>query len=160
MADSGIRESLGALLLAGVDVSARDNMGRTPLFETSNGGKVAHSSVRLFLEQDADATTREKNSGRVPLHCAAQAGYSDTIQLLINHGAEINDQDLNGDTALHLACRHGRESVAQSIIENGANISFTNISMQLPLQKAAGSGNIKIIDSCFKKELMQMDQTF
>lgn len=150
-AGSEVREAANALLLSGADVSARDSMGRTPLFEASKGGEVTYPAVQLLLEHGANVMAQEDRSGWVPLHCAAQVGYDATIQLLIDHGAEINYPDSNGDSALHIACQNGRESAAQLLVEKGANISVTNTVMQLPIHGAAASGNEKIIELLLEK---------
>lgn len=150
-AGSEMRESAKALLLAGADISARDNMGRTPLFEAAKGGEVTYSAVQLLIDQEANVMAQEDHDGWVPLNCAAQAGHDATIQLLIDHGAKINHKDSNSDTALHIACRNGRESAAQLLVENGANINVTNTALQLPIHGAAGSGNKEIIELLLQK---------
>jgi ankyrin repeat protein len=41
-----------------------------------------------------------------PLHLASSVGSAETVQLLIEHGAEVAAQDVNNRTPLHLAsCR-------------------------------------------------------
>lgn len=145
IADSGIFESVKALMLAGADASAKDNVGRTLVFEASKGGKFTYPAVRLLLEQGANMIEYEDCSGWTPLHCAAQAGYHPTVQMLIDHGGDVSHQDSNGESALHVACQNGEETVAQLLVEKGANISVANTEMELPIHKAAAGGNENII---------------
>jgi ankyrin repeat protein len=43
--------------------------------------------------------------GRTALHWTAYSGHTDTLKLLISYGANINDQDNEGNTPLHLVSK-------------------------------------------------------
>ncbi|PRP81956.1 putative cortactin-binding protein [Planoprotostelium fungivorum] len=44
------------------------------------------------------------------------------VKMLLNHRADMEMSDFNGNTALHLACKTGREDVVQLLIDRGACI--------------------------------------
>lgn len=54
-------------------------------------------------------------AGCTPLILAATAGHASTVEILLDHGAEIEAQsDRTKDTALSLACSGGRQEVSVS----------------------------------------------
>ena len=51
--------------------------------------------------------------GCTPLILAATAGHASTVEILLDHGADIEAQsDRTKDTALSLACSGGRQEVS------------------------------------------------
>lgn len=70
--------------------------------------------------------------------------YSDdinTVQMLINKGADVNDQDNNGQTALNWATRLGHDQVAKILIDNNADLNFQDNQGFTPLIWAAIQSN-------------------
>lgn len=61
-----------------------------------------------------------------PLHLAAYDGHQSSIRILIEKGANINDQDEDGNTALHLATLHKHKEAMILLIEKGADQTITN----------------------------------
>ena len=47
-----------------------------------------------------------------PLHCAVDCGHSNIAQLLLEHAAEANAENKDGNTPLMVACDGGNRSVA------------------------------------------------
>jgi ankyrin repeat protein len=87
-----------ALLLdMGADVNARNNKGKTALFQATD------NQVReLLISRGADVNARD-NQGRSPLFEPAELGKSNLVKLLLQNGADINVRDESGMTALQLA---------------------------------------------------------
>lgn len=63
-------------------------------------------------------------NGKTLLHYAANRGYLDIVQLLLEHGAKLNVQDKDKKTPLHEAMSYGRDKVARLLIEKGANVNL------------------------------------
>lgn len=57
---------------------------------------------------------------------AAALGYLDVVTILIEHGANPNCKDKNGNTALHLCVMGNHSRVAQFLIRNKAEINAYN----------------------------------
>ena len=56
-------------------------------------------------------------AGCSPLILAATAGHASTVEILLDHGADIEAQsDRTKDTALSLACSGGRQEVLLGVI--------------------------------------------
>jgi ankyrin repeat protein len=58
--------------------------------------------VRFILDRGV-AVDYPVKDGRTALHCAAQTGQADVVQLLLEKGADINAVDQSCYTALHWA---------------------------------------------------------
>lgn len=62
-------------------------------------------------------------TGCTPLILAATAGHASTVEILLDHGADIEAQsDRTKDTALSLACSGGRQEV--SVLFIAFNVLF------------------------------------
>ncbi len=112
------------------DTNAQDNEGNTPLHLT-----VYHrqpQKMQILLDGVSDPTlhtnTRKQN-GRTPLHELANNGYdvySELLQQLLDHGAEIDAQDEDGNTALHHAVINRRYGIMRTLLDSGARVDIRN----------------------------------
>ena len=75
------------------------------IFEAAQQNKASH--LKVFLNDDPTITTLRNNQGFEPLHMAADAGALESVDLLINWGADPNAIDNVGYTPLHMSVRKG-----------------------------------------------------
>ena len=104
------REGIMAYLLDhGADLEAVDDVNMTALhhalYVNEAHVKMATGSLPMFCKGKCRATTET---------CRA------SVQLLLDRGAKIDAQDVNGNTALHLACSQGMKSVVDLLLSRGA----------------------------------------
>ncbi len=59
-------------------------------------------------------------SGPAPLHCACKNGYEGIVKYLIEHGADVNKENSDGDTPLSVAREEGHENIVEYLTEQGA----------------------------------------
>ena len=101
--------------------------------------------VRLFLEEfrtDPNYIIEPKMDERTILHQAVRKKcHSEVIQLLIEHGADVNAQDIDGNTPLHLVGRHHK--TAAILIEAGAHPNITCTRGMTPLHNLCKGGHLK-----------------
>ena len=64
------------------------------------------------------------------------------IKYFISKGANINHQDINGNTALMIAAGKGYENRLKFLIKNGANVNIQNNQGDTALMIAAFNGNL------------------
>lgn len=88
----------------GARVNHKDEAGNTPLAWACLGREDA-PVVEWLLARGADvhAISGYQEQGMGVMHHAAKSGSIKTLALLLDAGANINDQDRNGDTPLHYA---------------------------------------------------------
>lgn len=142
LARSGNVAGTAAALLRRPLLAARDHQGMTPLHTAS---KYGHAGVvRLLLAVDADRRlVREPilnsiDSGRLPIHIAAENGRVEVVELMVQHDPGlVSARDAHGDTPLHCACTGGNSLVVEKLLElEGVDLAAQNNSGKTPLQVA------------------------
>lgn len=128
-------EAMRLLVAAGADINARDTTlpfgrGRTPfalLFGNSDG-YICHGSDRLRMMKawlDAGASPNCRLAeGHFPLHRAILGGWKEGVQLLLDHGADVNIRDPQESgpqpTALGVAVFRGNTNLVVELLKRGA----------------------------------------
>ena len=152
--------TLAALLLLkhGADPLARDDQGNTPFhylvqLEFYDGWT---DLVRRFLKIDGSLTVTN-NNGQTVLHLATSGRNPEVLEILLQHGAEIDAKDEAGNTPLHIACRgleHTHSShttiMVETLVRYGANINAKNDSQHTPIQLANMRGDQTLIQLLLK----------
>ena len=100
--------------------------------------------------------------GITPLHITILWSNSlKTVQLLIQHGADLEKQTTGGQTALFIAIFTDQLEMATILIENGANVNFINFNAdgQSPLHLAAKKNHPELTKMLieFGAEVKEMD---
>jgi len=113
--------------------------------------KLFNSSLLGDLEGVVDALAQ---GGRVAMRCpqgltpllvAARNGHSDICGLLLAHGSDVNEVDLEIKlTALHLAAIGGHEAVVEALLSWGAILDPQGHEGATPLLIAANKGHTDI----------------
>ncbi len=114
-AKAGDVEAIGVLLAKGGDAKIPTKFGITPIMaaaglgskeEDTTGRKKteaeAIASIKLCLDAGADVNA-VNNQGDTALHGAAQKGYDQVVQFLVDHGAKLDIKDKRGHTPLDAA---------------------------------------------------------
>jgi len=142
-------------------VNTLNRAGFTPLHYAANGGHVDAAKVLLAHGADVEA---ERSGGFTPFHDAIvkkhravaelliahgakihgemSAAYVDkqTVQLLIDLGADVNQRDKGGDSPLDEAAFRGNTEVLNLLLDHGADINASGEYGSTPLHHAASRG--------------------
>jgi ankyrin repeat protein len=114
-AKAGDAAAIEVLLAKGGDAKIPTKVGFTPVMaaaglgskeEDTTGRKKteaeAIASIKLCLDAGADVNA-VNNQGDTALHGAAQKGYDQVVQFLVDHGAKLDIKDKRGRTPLDAA---------------------------------------------------------
>lgn len=80
-----------------------------------------------------------------PLLYAAKHNYLDVVKHLIEHGVDINTQNLRGSTALHIAAYNGNIQMAMFLLTNHAEVDTQNVYSSTALYYAAEQSNVEMV---------------
>ncbi|CAK9004692.1 Acyl-CoA-binding domain-containing protein 6 [Durusdinium trenchii] len=81
----------------------------------------------FFSDPDCIFPVDTKDSlGNTLLSIAAQNGNKRIAKLCLRHGADINTQNLNGQTVLHYCLSYGFDSLSEYFMQKGADDSLLN----------------------------------
>ncbi len=82
------------------------------------------AAIKRYIAEGADVN--EMRFEMPPLAWAAMMGHTAAAELLLQHRADINGRNGDGNTALHLAVFLGHADTAELLIKNGADINTKN----------------------------------
>ncbi|RXW25640.1 hypothetical protein EST38_g228 [Candolleomyces aberdarensis] len=94
--------------------------------------------VELILRWSKDSISLRDTEGRTALHLAVLHGFESSIKILLEHGADVNCRDRQGNTPLVIACgscasylkddsiRSLALRIVQMLLQHGADISVKN----------------------------------
>src|SRR5262245_8221425 len=109
-------------------------VGDTVLHLAAAGYRVG--IVRRLLESGADPNAAKNRRRSTPLHYAADGFITgpawdakrqvETIHCLLDHGADIQLQDMNGATALHRAVRTRCAAAVRTLLRAGSDPTIEN----------------------------------
>jgi len=108
--------------------------GMLPLTQTAMLGGI--DTVKQMLEDGADVNACAPGSSWTALHAAAGEGRANIVEVLLEHGADINRQSDRGNTPLHLAALWGRNEVVKLLLASGADVTIRNDEGQTPKELA------------------------
>lgn len=122
--------------------------------------------IRAIESRDLQEVTRILNEGfdinsvnqdgQTALHLAAEKGFLEIVQSLIDMGANIDCKDFYKYTPLHFAANEHKE-ITRLLIERGANPNIINNERQSALTIAMNKGNNEICLELLKSNLITAD---
>ena len=127
------------LLAKGADVTALDFESCTPLHRACASHVDADAKVECLLRRGAASQVNARDDlGQTALHKAARRGRTQSVKLLLQHGALVDVKCNHGATALHCACASGDVACLHELVKHGADLEVRLNRWELtPLQLAA-----------------------
>ena len=133
-------DAIHVLLNAGADLNIADVDGYTCLHYAARNGCCTEVLQAIISHGgDVNATSKENVT---PLFRACVKGNKDTINVLLNAGADLNIADVDGYSCLHYAAGTDCCTEAlQAIISHGGDVNATSKENVTPLMLACVKGN-------------------
>jgi ankyrin repeat protein len=136
--DGNLKTPLHLLLLAQVSVKTEGFLlqRRTNVKEQNDKGNSKHGRRRLST-----------NTETMPVN-------TETIQVLLEHGADVTARDETHTTPLHLAASIESPEIVRLLIQHGADINAPDRNGKMPLHLALAWVSVKLRDSCYSTGLI------
>ena len=147
----GHTNAVNVLLQYGANVALTDKSGRTALHFAAGSSDNSCEILRCLIENGADID-KVRNDNQTPLMIAAQKGHVSVATFLIEHGANVDLQDENGNTALHHTLYGSDVSceILSCLTGSGADVNGVNKVKHTPLMIAAIRGHINALTLLIK----------
>ncbi|PMD50811.1 ankyrin [Hyaloscypha bicolor E] len=165
--DSGSSKTIDVLLEFRADSTLRNNSGLAALHKAVIANEEPAVLALLGRGANVDIRTDGEKPGRTVLHLAAESGLQAMVELLVDHGANIEILDSTWSTAAKIAFDKGHgaifhsldskqldsgitdldraiidgdESLVRTLVEGGASLSSKDNRGSTPLHRAARGG--------------------
>ena len=112
------------LLLARANINQLNNDGYTALMYACLSQTPLNDLVRLLMQYGADINIKNANQQRTALMNAAEWGHTSIVQYLLEQGAPVNTQDVNGATAVMMASQDGHPETVRVLLDYGADANM------------------------------------
>ena len=139
----GIEPLVLAVLDQYPNVNISDDEGTTALWWAAHQG---HDSIaKILLARGAKIDGNTLYPDLKPLHKASASGSSNTVQLLLDHGAKVNARDARGVQSLHYAAGYGHRDTVKLLIDAGAEVNGRDYFGSTPLHSSAAWGHLDVM---------------
>ena len=151
-----------------LDLAIENNHGATVALLIFNGAKdsndhakkllelsILHGSpaaVKAMLNKGEEINFKDEEAGRIPLHWSIWRDSREGIRLLLDGKADVQVQDIFGQTALHYAARKGRTETVNLLLGKGAIISSQSHDNSTALHLAAQNGHEDVLRLLLEKD--------
>jgi ankyrin repeat protein len=118
----GHLEIVKVLVANDANVNNINALGFTAFMLSAQNGHL--DICRMLIKAGAKVDVHDR--GTTPLHLASIHGNTETVNLLIDEGANINARNHKGITALQLASLNGNIEIVKLLIKRGADINLSD----------------------------------
>ena len=104
-------------------------------------------AVRKLLDEnkEVDIGVRDDDGWTALMH-AVRGGHDKTVEVLLEHGANVHSESNDGGTALHVAAEYGRTAIAEALLKAGADYEARDALGRTPFYRAFENRNAGVID--------------
>lgn len=127
-----------------ININHFDYKGFSPLHHAALHGHI--KCVQILLEHGANPNLEEPSHLSTPLLFAQLCKFENSFsitELLIKHGANVNNQNTHSVAPLHLACYYGNSKVISLLLSKQANIEITDEKGRKPIHYAAAGDSVE-----------------
>ncbi|CAD0115556.1 unnamed protein product [Aureobasidium uvarum] len=122
----------------------------TALIVAAEYGKLSTVQALLKKRADPNIVGRFKRTALFAASLCREEQFQDVIKLLIRAGANIDSQDIDGDTVLHMAAQAGDLDLVAAFSLQKAKLNIKNNQGRSALDFACAGNQLKVIEYLLK----------
>lgn len=127
----------------GANINARNAEGIPTIVVASDTGSAR--LIRYLLENGANPNASITSSDETALMRRADAGDMDSINILLEFGADINYANNTGETALMRAIRSRKRHVIRGLVDAGADLNKSDYTGRTAIDYAEETRSSRVI---------------
>jgi uncharacterized protein len=135
-------ELVATLIGSCIDINETDLLGNTSLMYAVGSGNL--KLIKLLLSSGANIKVVAKEASLLQF---AINNDKNIAEFLLKNGAEVDSQNIYGETALFYAVIRKKQDLIRILVENGANPHITNYLGKSPYILAKNAGFKEILDT-------------
>ncbi|XP_054713567.1 serine/threonine-protein phosphatase 6 regulatory ankyrin repeat subunit B-like [Uloborus diversus] len=144
-------ETIKFVLEQNLDANVKDITGQSPLHVAAAYGRK--NIVTFFVQKVGLHVDDLDNYCKTPLHIAAKNGHIDTVEVLLQNGANTIAHDLRGLSPVYYAIINHHLNVAKILLQKDASVSINEATGGFtPLHEAAERGNLELVNFLLQNE--------
>jgi ankyrin repeat protein len=102
---------------------------------------LSSDTVKHLLKRGANREATDMRWNKPALTWHAEVGSSATLEVLLQHGASVRHQDVQGSSALHYASANARTESVKLLLESGAEPNLRDNEGKTPLTRLTSPPN-------------------
>jgi ankyrin repeat protein len=114
------------------------------IHDAATAGDVA--KVKQLLAANPELVNAKDDIVRTPLHWAAARGHNEIVSVLLDHRAQVDEEDAANSTPLYVAVQRGYLRTAGLLLSRGANVNCRQLFGRTALHRAAEEGNLRMVE--------------
>ncbi|KAH8872909.1 Serine/threonine-protein kinase TNNI3K [Schistosoma japonicum] len=95
-----------------------------------------HEKLNQLLDELDVTLYSDELTGMMPIHAAAAWGNPKCLEVIVQHGCNVNQVDSMNCSAVHHAARNGHNDTVEWLVKNGASLVELNLFGQKPADLA------------------------
>ncbi|UYV81345.1 hypothetical protein LAZ67_20000861 [Cordylochernes scorpioides] len=147
---NGHLDTIKILYKYGAKTSQKDARGHTISSYAISHGHV--NIAKFILKQEPHVDYIESMGGFNSLHIAAEKGFLEMVNFLIQNKANVNVKNDKSWTPLHAASFNGHLEVVETLISNGADVNAKIYWGGTPLHFATETDRLEIVHILLKND--------
>ncbi|HNI98888.1 MAG TPA: ankyrin repeat domain-containing protein [Leptospiraceae bacterium] len=144
--EHGYAETARYLMEKGADFRKKDRFGWTAFHSACSFGSI--ELIRIFAEEKKLSAGLRTEKMETPFLLSCSSGHLECVEYLLSIGADINEQDKEGNSCILYACQSvcdGASDIVKFFMNRGFSLKVKNLKGFSPVHFAVCTGSLNLV---------------